>query len=567
MSKVQRETAVCYGRGFANADAGANIGLLSRFVSFIRRPNADGAPKTITFDYTTDICTCVAHGFNTGDSVKLTTTGSLPGNLQLLTEYYIIKINVDTFYLATNHYLATIGTHIDIITNNGSGTHSIYVYGSGMGWTLIDNFAYNTDKTFAPTDVNVASNVITITNHGFSQLHYVQFSSTGTLPGGINAGQQYYVKPLDVNTLQVFGTLQGAIQSSVLDITSQGTGTHTISPKEFFMVFCDAASPTVNSYNGGLSGLAPKFIKIGYYVTDPGYIQQKGMMWWDTSVAGCHGSQSFWSGAKVATADSANFTYDFRGGDEFCSISAKIGAAWQYTIIDEWTGLANMVEGTDKVGVLQSGVTAGSNVVISLATGQENNFTVNNFYYIYDFSSLNRVGYGKCTAKDTSAHTITIDTVSYNFPTGSVVCAYAHRFYSLNSGTWYGNAQLNNGAMNIPYSSYNTSCFYNQYGGYMCNDCFQVSLDDLIGWTAQSVPDDMGNYWCVRRIVCEQYTANSTSNPYGNRMYGKSKNILRTWASGLVQMQDYRTLNGVDYLMYGPSSSKADFIRHSVSAS
>lgn len=51
----------------------------------------------------------------------------------------------------------------------------------------------------------------------------VQFSSTGTLPGGIEAGRTYYVVSVTTNTFKVALNIGG----SAVDLTSNGSGTIT----------------------------------------------------------------------------------------------------------------------------------------------------------------------------------------------------------------------------------------------------------------------------------------------------------------------------------------------------
>lgn len=84
----------------------------------------NSAPSAGTFTAAvTDICTKVAHGYLTGLVVRLTTTTTLPAGLSLATDYYVIKIDADTFYLATNLVNALAGTRVDI-TSTGTGTHT-----------------------------------------------------------------------------------------------------------------------------------------------------------------------------------------------------------------------------------------------------------------------------------------------------------------------------------------------------------------------------------------------------------------------------------------------------------
>lgn len=79
-----------------------------------------------TADAGTDLLT-VARVYTTGEKVKLTTTGTLPGGLSLSTDYYAIYSDATHIYLATSLANAYAGTYIDI-TGAGAGVHTIHLY-------------------------------------------------------------------------------------------------------------------------------------------------------------------------------------------------------------------------------------------------------------------------------------------------------------------------------------------------------------------------------------------------------------------------------------------------------
>lgn len=83
------------------------------------------AAGTFTSDFTTDILTKAAHGFTTGLVVRVSTSVTLPPPLVAATDYYVILINANTFYLATSLANANAGTRIDLITNDGAGVQTI----------------------------------------------------------------------------------------------------------------------------------------------------------------------------------------------------------------------------------------------------------------------------------------------------------------------------------------------------------------------------------------------------------------------------------------------------------
>jgi hypothetical protein len=114
---------------------------------------------------TTDICTKVAHGLETGDGpVRLTTTTTLPAGLALLTDYWFIKIDADTFYLATSLANAYAGTRVDI-TSTGTGTHTLSPSTSKRG---IDGlFTY--EATQAETAVDTSEIALIVEGSGYAR--------------------------------------------------------------------------------------------------------------------------------------------------------------------------------------------------------------------------------------------------------------------------------------------------------------------------------------------------------------------------------------------------------------
>lgn len=82
--------------------------------------------KIFTAANASEIFTATAHGLLTGDGpVRLTNSGgALPAGVSLATDYYIIKIDANTFYLATTRANAFAGTNL-AITGDGTGTHTL----------------------------------------------------------------------------------------------------------------------------------------------------------------------------------------------------------------------------------------------------------------------------------------------------------------------------------------------------------------------------------------------------------------------------------------------------------
>lgn len=92
--------------------------------------------------------------------------------------------------------------------------------GSGAGTLAI---------SFAPTDVAVATNIITVpSNESLYTGAAVVLSTTGAVPAGLVAGTTYYVIYISATTIYLATSRANAVAGTAIDITSQGTGTHTL---------------------------------------------------------------------------------------------------------------------------------------------------------------------------------------------------------------------------------------------------------------------------------------------------------------------------------------------------
>jgi hypothetical protein len=572
--KVRRETYSCTGRGFSKIDPD---GYMARLLDFAIRPNVHGTTTAITSStHAFEYFHLIGHGYVTGQQVALTLSGdgalptgaeftastslAYPFNRLNITPYYIIKISDDIFQLASSHYNALAGTPITFADDiSGTSVH-VTALGGGAQWYLHDDFSRMVALNFATTAVDTTAETITLVGNAFSHMHKVVFSSTGGVPGGLVAGTSYWLIYVSAGVYKVASTEALAYAGTGINLSSQGTGTHTITTAEHFVVLTDTLSPVVNDYNTSPAGCAPKFLKLGYVVSESGYVRMQSFLWWNSTT---HKGQVCWSGVRLETYDSALFAYQFIGGDEFLFQASQLGATWYYQFIDTFTGITSKLEAITKVGVLQTGITAGSSVVLQLAAGQATNFTVNKFYYLYDFVGHDWVDYVKVTARDTWADTVTILSCSVNFPAGAVLTPYAHRYYMWGSGMGYpyGGSRMSNWTdYYIPYVSCTTQqnvtqksadTTYNTRGS-------AFNLDAII---SRGIPDDEGYYDCIRLLLYENgfadyYNAIVTMN----RIYGKSNNILVTARGTMGQMVNTRTLLGVDYLYFGPAPTTYVFM-------
>lgn len=115
----------------------------------------------------TSICTATAHGLRTGMKVQLTTTDTLPAGLAVETDYYVIKINANTFYLASSLLNANAGVKITLAPagDGGTGTHTCTQVDpaatAGDGTYLIElPDSYEVDSSFVSIGTGTHSNVV-----------------------------------------------------------------------------------------------------------------------------------------------------------------------------------------------------------------------------------------------------------------------------------------------------------------------------------------------------------------------------------------------------------------------
>jgi microcystin-dependent protein len=117
-------------------------------------------------------------------------------------------------------------------------THGI---GDGVDTFNLPDYRYLTprgrggvaDQVVLPAAVNITTKEITVTGHQYRRTGFrVRVSSTGTIISGLAINTNYYVIVVDANTIKLATTRANAIAGTAINLTSQGTGTHTISQAE-----------------------------------------------------------------------------------------------------------------------------------------------------------------------------------------------------------------------------------------------------------------------------------------------------------------------------------------------
>lgn len=184
---------------------------------------------------TPGVMTLNAHGFLTGAQVYLTTTGALPTGLTANTLYYIIKIDANTFNLATSLANAIAGTKI-ATTGTQSGVHTLVFcpYGLGNGSTTFNvpslsgkvAVGINTaDTDFDTLGKSGGSKDLKAHNHGVTDpghIHsYYQGRGSVSYAGGAN-------NAID-SSLGLTGTNVGS-NTTGLTVNTAGTGSNNMQP-------------------------------------------------------------------------------------------------------------------------------------------------------------------------------------------------------------------------------------------------------------------------------------------------------------------------------------------------
>lgn len=148
-----------------------------------------------------------------------------------------------------------LGVGSGVFRQNGSALNAsftlsksakIAIYDPNTGTYLIQTLGFNStpagivptasaaaaSKTYADTDVNTSTDVITITAHGWTTGQAVTKTNPGTLATPFVANKTYYFIKTGTDTGKFATTLQNATAASpvAIDITAAGSGTTTVTP-------------------------------------------------------------------------------------------------------------------------------------------------------------------------------------------------------------------------------------------------------------------------------------------------------------------------------------------------
>jgi hypothetical protein len=196
--------------------AGASVSLAAGAM-LVSEETFDTYPEVaiaVTAEADDEKFTLASHGFETGDGPVRISAAALPTGVSATTEYYVIRIDANTFYLATSRANALAGTNITYTTD---------------GTTVVLNYVTGTKSLSGTFTAANATEIFTKTGHGLSLAQAVQVrNSGGALPTGLSANTDYYVIPIDADTFYLATSSANALAGTHLSITTDGTGTNTI---------------------------------------------------------------------------------------------------------------------------------------------------------------------------------------------------------------------------------------------------------------------------------------------------------------------------------------------------
>jgi hypothetical protein len=168
--------------------------------------------------------------FNAGtnlafQAVKDTTTsaGAIPhgGNVQPTYYKYLVNASAVTAAATVAPCTAVLVDIVGFYRLTSVTTATAQATTNTLGQSDTFTADASTELLTFTSTANIPSNLLTGTR--------VQVSTTTTLPGGLAAATNYYVIKVSDSTVKLATSYANAIAGTAIDITSTGTGTHTMS--------------------------------------------------------------------------------------------------------------------------------------------------------------------------------------------------------------------------------------------------------------------------------------------------------------------------------------------------
>ena len=228
------------GESLAGVDNVTSIAVNEDGARYVQAPTVTvAAPtaRTITqanINETSNVFTVTGHNMRTGTKLTYTSNGTniahSGGSLADGTAVFVIRVDEDTFKIASSLSNALAGTALDI-TNDGNDSNSfvgdtatatatvsggvvtgITVTAVGSDYQSAPAVTVEVPKMTIPTSaVNASTNVITFAGHGLSDTDQITYNQVGggTLMTNVTDGQTVFVRDKTDDTFKIAATSGG----------------------------------------------------------------------------------------------------------------------------------------------------------------------------------------------------------------------------------------------------------------------------------------------------------------------------------------------------------------------
>jgi hypothetical protein len=218
--------------------------------------------NTTSVNISTNIITLSGHSFVTGEAVQYLSSTPI-GGLRSGAFYWVRSLSATTFSLhwskagaAANTDRVVLGnprtgtgtfrqsTMVDL-TATSTGTHSFSIISNGATDGVYNLVTQIDDRSFevqsnnqipvrsvnftSLTSLSLSDSALYIPGHSFVPNQPVEYSTTGTVVGGLTASTTYYVIRINNNWIKLATSAQNAEDDISITLTSNGTGTHSLS--------------------------------------------------------------------------------------------------------------------------------------------------------------------------------------------------------------------------------------------------------------------------------------------------------------------------------------------------
>jgi hypothetical protein len=330
-----------------------------------------------------------------------------------------------------------------------------------MGWTYVDGMCdlYNIPYT----DVNTTDNTFTMAGHTYSNSQPVHVRTTGTVPGGLAINTQYYVVTV---VSGVSFKLSSTYNGSAIDITTQGSGTHTIS--ESFRIY---------KSNSEASNQIYQYVKLSKIV-GPTKINVYSPYHYNLTTRAI---VAISYGTSFIETNQTGFYLWIHGDKDKVHITTKVASTYYrfwFGFMKPFIPLKTTVSGA---------ITTGSNVVIPVenSTGFEAG-------YPYQIVGAYAEGRDTLTSTAVESGTITVSSLPRNYAAGAMI---GH------SPLIFGNAD---------HSSFYSTCAYGVAGINDVSYGASVYGNVLIPVTSAD-PDMRSSKYILQPLSCSAETDNAST--------------------------------------------------------